>query len=43
MEAGAAIGAGHLAVAGVKLAALAEGEAVGVVLAEELVWPPPEG
>ena len=37
MEAGAAVRAGHLTIARIKLATLAEGEAVGVVFAEELV------
>ena len=37
VEAGAALRAGHLAVTRVKLAALAEGEAVGLVLAQKLV------
>ena len=36
MEAGAALGALHAAVAGVEVAAHAEGEAVGLVLAQEL-------
>ena len=37
VEAGAALGALHAAVAGVKVAAHAEGEAVGLVRAQELV------
>ena len=36
MVAGAVVRAGHLAVAGVKVAAVAEGKAVGCVGAEEL-------